>query len=714
VSFDPATVTTLRRRWRSGAHVGENKPALRAYVRTTKIVRRARRVDPSDVYAHIPGWEGNNTIWQGVWNPRNGWQPLPNVLNVELDQDFDQNGVANTTIELDNIGSIQRTGVAGIYHTIERGYYSPFRGHNPDALGLDEAGERNAWYDVLSDKSCHIILVAGYGDATVPVFEGLVNDLDMTSRPDKIVLTCRDAGQLLTDQHVFVNAKARNVRDPITFCDRRRANNTSVQAFGADSSDHASQHPARFVLDDNTDTEWKSRDRDHAHPTNLPWVEVSLPNGRYESIELHPRYTDMTAYVCIKSKDKNAPGGNGGRKHYYNTRYSNGEWIDEHGGDTVPGTNIPYVKRLENVKAKQREVRLPDYGYDLGDDTKLRIYFTNLDRGRASESKNFAFRAGVIHLTGIRSRLQKGAKQSNWILVDDLADVVRTVFQWCGLNDWEVETTGVRLKEKSTWNRGQFLIDIINAASDQVGYAFHMRPRDSFDEDDLDNDDTEMSMGVAVWRQSNAMRKGKGVRDKIEVVHEDQTLQGVNVKWTDEPLAYNIRVRGREKKKENGGRTLGGDSTERVMYVYRPPWSKDDDYRNGNIKKYVVHHDNTLKTLAQCKVAALFIAFREALESGQAQIEAPAMPTIFLDHQTALYDKGTGLSTRIYVASRQMSYRSGENGHFKMALAGPLLDLRDVERVRKQLTHLLRDHGFNPGLSQWELEHHYSQSYRNN
>ena len=39
------------------------------------------------------------------------------------------------------------------------------------------------------------MLVAGYGEATVPIFSGLVNDLDMTSRPDRITLTCRDAGR---------------------------------------------------------------------------------------------------------------------------------------------------------------------------------------------------------------------------------------------------------------------------------------------------------------------------------------------------------------------------------------------------------------------------------------------------------------------------------------------------------------------------------------
>jgi len=719
VAHDAATVKTIRQRWKSGEHVGVAKPTMRGYVRSVVLGRELHRVPQDDIYAHIPNWQGGNKIWQGRWYPKSDWVALPNVLSVEGDQDFNQNGVGNCVIEIDNVAMIEQSGVAGVYHLIERGYYSPFRGTDPRG-GLPPIAAQNEWYDVLSDKSTQIIIVAGYGDAAIPIFEGLVNDIDMTSRPDRITLTCRDGGQVVTDQRVFLNAKVRYVKDPITFADRRDADETERKGYGAEAKNRVPWHPPRFVLDDKDSTSWVSGDYNVRSPNELPWLQIALPHGRYESFRFKPRFPDLTGYVAIKAKDKNAPGKHGARKHFYNTKYKDGEWIDE-GLGTVPGTNIPYVKKIDDIKGKGTQYGLPDYGYDLGDDSKIRIYFDNLDRGRAYRSPGRAFHAGAVEFKGIRRRLTAEARKNKWILVDDLADVVRTVFQWSGINEWDVETTGVRLREKSTWNRGNFLIDIINAASDQVGYAFHMRPRENFDEGTLTSPEEEMSMGIAVWRQTNAMRSGGGVRDAVEMVHEEQTLQGINAKITDEPLAYNIRVRGRAIKRKKGGRVLGGDDTLRWMYVYRPPWSRGEwrghesnDYRNANIKKYVVHHDNSLKTLAQCKVAALFIAFREAMESAQVQFEAPCMPTMYLDQHCGLFDTGTGLSTRVYIASRQYSYRSGENGHFKMALAGSLLDTQDIVIVRDELTQLLKDNGYDPGISRGQLRRWGRPFWRNN
>lgn len=726
MSYDSETLATIRQRWNSGRHVGEAKPVMRAYCRTVKLIRRVTVVEPEENYSHVPGWEGGRKIWKGTWKPQTGWTELPNVASFDGNQTFDSNGVMSATLELDNVAMTDESGVAGAYRAIRRGYYAPFYGWKP--RNRPRPGEEtNEWFDILNDKSTQVMVVAGYGDAVVPIFEGLINDVDMTSRPDKIVLTCRDGGQTLTDQHVFINAKIKKVRDPITFADRADADKVKNLGYGAEASDTAPGFPARFVRDNNTKTFWKSSGRNNSSPqNNLPWLQIGLPHGRYESIELHPEYKNMTAYIAIKAKDKNAPGNRGAKKHQSEIRYQNGEWIDE-GLGTIPGTNIPYIKKIDSVKARDREYSFPDYGYDLGDDSKVRVYFDNLREGKASRrDKSKKHRAGVIKLAGVRRKLRKEARKEKWILVDDLADVVRTVLQWAGLNDWEVETTGVRIKEKATFNRGDYLIDIIKAAAEQVGYVFYTKPREEFSEDpgDLALTDNDESMGIAVFRQANAMRNA-GVRDPVEFVHEDRTLTGLNVRLTDEPLAYNIRVRGREAGKKKGGRYLGADRTRRYMYVYRPPWSRSEhpggnwpegsakhDYRNANIKKYVVHHDNKLRDNEECEIAALFIAFNQAMASATAQFEAPCLPSIHLDHQTAVLDTGTGLSARVYIASRQIRFRSGEGGSFKMALSGALLDLPDIQRVRRELKKSLRKKGYDPGLSEWELENH-GRTYRN-
>jgi hypothetical protein len=740
VSYPTETYRSVLSRWRSGDHVGEAKPTMRAYCRTVKLVRQFRRVSASNQHSIMPGLPkgvGSNRIWQGKWVPKTAWVPLPNVLSFRGEQDFDANGVQTAEIVIDNVGVIEHesVGVAGIYHTLERGYYSPWRGYDPQGK-RPAVGEQNEWYDILSDKSTEIIVLGGYGDAVVPLFQGLINDVDLTSRPDRITLTCRDGGQTLTDQHVFLNAKARHVPDPITFADRKAADRTEKVGQAAEASNQAGGHSPRFVLDNRNSTEWKSRDYDTPDPSNPPWIQIGLPNGRYDSFVMKPRYEGVTCYVAIKARDRNAPGDGGARKWIYNNHYSDGEWIDE-GNGNIPGTNIPWVKKIKRLKAKEATYDLPDYGYVLGDDSKLRLYFTDLDRGKASESRGRAYRAGVIYLRGVKRKMRHEAKRNDWILVDDLSDVVKTVFQWAGLNDWEVETTGVRLRDNAVFNRGNFLIDIINAAAEQVGYVFYMKPPETFNESEaaLESLADDASMGIAVFRQNQAMRRQSETLDPVEVVEESTVLQGIQARLTDEPLAYNIRVRGKEAKPKRGGRPLGGDRTYRYMYVYRPPWSRgqrgsfsyyenrdphreqspasEDNFRNANIKKYVVHHDEKLRSVDECKIAALFIAFREALEAAQATLEIPALPTVHLDHQIAVYDTGTGLSTRIWVGVRQIEFQAGPQAHFKMGLGGSLIDLPDIQIIRRELVRALRNENFNPGLSTWQLEEPRRHTYRN-
>lgn len=723
---------SMKAAWRSGKHVGANQPVMRAYCRVVKIQRKYRTVAESNIYATIPGGPGDvgpRQVWQGKWKPKTPWKALPNVLQFHSEQDFDSNGVATATLQIDNTQLGQRNGVAGIYHVIERGYMAPFRGFKPN--GRPAVESKNEWFDYLNDKSCQIIVLAGYGDTVFPVFDGLVNDIDLSSRPDSIQLTCRDAGQVLTDQHVFSNAKARGVADPITFADRRRADNIKEVAVGAEASSTLPGWNPRHVLDDNNSTEWRSRDFNHEKPHDMPWLQISLSNGRYESFALHPAFDGMECYVAVQARDRQAPGGQGARNHLTHEKYGDGEWIDE-GKGNIPGTNIPWVAHMSKLKASDRNHPFAAaQGYDLGDGSKIRVYFTHLDHGRAGEGVGRAYRAGVIRFKGIKRELTKDAITEQWILVDDLSDVVKTVFQWCGLNDWEVETTGVRLKSNATFNRGNYLIDIINAAAEQVGYVFYMKPRTSFSEaeGDLEDESDEDSLGTAVFRMNQAMRKQSEALDPVELVHEDKCLTGVTARFTDEPLAYNIRVRGRALKKKKGGRTLGADDTPRIMYVYRPPWASDrrtgtyyggrptrwrtdNDFRNGNIKKYVVHHEPKLRTIEECKIAAMFIAYREALESAQATIQFPGFPPLQLDHQIGVFDTGTGLSTRIWIVAKQIEFQGGEQAYFTMSVGGSLIDLPDITLIRDELKQALRNSNAMPGLSKWEIRNHHN-SYRN-
>lgn len=700
--------------WQAGNHVGQNRPVARAYIRTVRISRLLRSVGQDEIFGYVPGGGGKGAglrdVWKGIWKAQSAWRPLPNIKSFKVDQDYEQNGVMQCVMDIDNVFMEPHGSGDSLYHKISRGYFSPLRGFKPDGRPRVGDADENEWFDMLKDKSTQVVIVAGYGDLVVPCFTGLLNDHDSTSRPDVITLTLRDAGQLYTDQQIFANSKIKYVDDPVTFADRRSAYNETEVAYAAEASSSEPGSPPRLVFDDGNASAWVSRGNDHA--SAMEWIEISVKNGYYGSFKLHPAYAGMEMYVAVKAKGGNA----NPKKHILNTPLAEDEWVDE-GKGNIPGTNIPYVRHFENVKGKSHETQFPDYGYDLGDDSRIRLYFSNLPLKFHGGVKEH--RAAVYDFRALSRDIKAEAAKADWILVDDAADCVRLVFQWCGINAMEVEDTGARLRKPLVFNRGNFLVDIIKRISEMTNYVFYMKPPPSFDENDLSKRDWE-SMGTGVFRQNQAMKKGRGLLDPVEYVHEDQQMTGISPKFSDEPLPYNIRVRGRviqgEEKSKKLGRTLGADHSRRFMYVYRPPWSRDqhyggnwpssdrDQYRNGNVKRYVVHHDDTLKTLNDCKIAALFIAFAEALESAQVQVECPAMPFIYLDHQTAIFDTASGMSTRVWVASRSMEFVSGEQGHFTMALAGAMLDLPDIQTVREELNMALRDSSYDPGLSTWELE----------
>lgn len=713
---DEGTLAVIRQRWLSLKHIGEAKPFVKAWVREGKLRRRMVNVPPEEVHAHIPNWNGGKTLWLGDWTPRTNYMELPNVNSVQGDQGFDSNGVQSVTVNFDNVGVVSRNGVAGLYHTFERGYYAPFRGYT--APGRAPVGQKNEWFDVLNDRSTEIVIVFGFGETGIPIFKGLVDSLDMSSSPTSCTITARDMGVFLTDQHVFLNAKVRGVRDPITFADRRRAYEEKEIRNQPESSGSSPGHPARFATDESFSTEWISEGHDNPNPANLPYLEMTLPAGVYESFEITPGISGMQCFVSILAKNKNAPGGNGAKRNFQDN-LEDGSWVNEERGH-VPGTTIPYINHIPSLKAKKKKVNFPQYGYVLGDGSKLRVYFQGLSKIRINENKRY--RASVIDFAALAQKLPDEVKANKWILVDDVSDIIKTVLQWCGLTDWEVEEAGVRLADKIVFNRGDFLIDIFNYIAKLTNFIFYMKPPELFDSTDLTpGNENNLSMGVAVFRSNQAMRAANQLFEPLEEFNEDQVLQDIEPHFTTSTLAYNIRVRGKALSKKNGGRQLGGDKRHRIMYVYNPPWSRNEtypdgtgqgEYMNANLKNYVVHHDNLLDTQEKCKVAALFIAYREALEAYKATTEVPFLPSINMDSQVAIKDISTGMSTRLWVTTRSYELRTGSDPSFKLSIGGSCIDAPDVVVVRSELVGSLRDHGYDPGLSRWEIKH-YGNVYKN-
>jgi hypothetical protein len=690
--------TTQRNRWLTGKYVGSNKPAFRVLARRGHLERQYEILPDSEVYGFIPGLKGPNAVWYARWVADDDWLEIPNVLEISGDGDFDQNGVENITITADNVVLAEETGLAGLFHTVKRGYLAPLRGGQ--GVRGQIADEANEWFERFKEKGTQIVVLAGFGEATIPIHMGLLDDADLTSAPDIIKLTCRSMGVFLTDQHVFMDAKHLWVRDPITFCDRLKADNQEDVATHAEAKSRSDNHPARFAIDDDDDTAWISAA--HNDPQELEWVEIILPAGRYEDFEIYTAYPNMEMFVSVFATNDNIPG-RGVARGTDGTRYGAG-WINP-GIGHIPGTSIPLTNHVGTVKNKATRygVKNGGGGFLIGDNSRVRIWFRRLFN--AANTKGRDYRAGVRELKVFRRNLSREARQKHWILVNDVADIVKIVLQWAGFEQWEVESTGVRLSDKAVFDRQSFLIDIPKRIAELTNYVFFIKPPAEFDLDDLSpENETNRRMGIPVFRQSSAAKEQpiqiNPWQVAVESVKDTTLLTGIDAKFSQTDMPDSIRARGKvvRKKLANVNRefihALGEDRSLRYQYSYRPVWARGGV--SAHLRKPVLKHEPQLTSVFQCKVACLMIALRYALSGAQAQVEMPFWPYLQLDDHVLIYEGSTGLSTRIWVAMRNWSIKGGDDPDFSMTIGGALLDTPDVQETRVELQQVMNDRGFDP------------------
>lgn len=676
-------------RWRTGQHIADKKPTQIVEFRTGRFKSGYAPWEGPPVNASVadpyirepgdeppPGWPVTGygqLYWQKTWTPDDGdagvFAEIPNVLDVDMNQDFGSKGITACTVIVENIAYPELTGPLGVYWSIKRGYYSPNRGFSaPGAPRLEEgqtAVVANEWFKRFNNDG-QLRIWQGYGNLLVPAFTGLIDQIDTESSPDRITLTLRDFGQALTDQRIFGWNKEPRILDPVIFMDRLRADDVRKVGYEPKASTSHPDHPPSLVTDTDSDTFWLSRpnpDRD-----DVEYIEIKLPAGRYTDFYAYPQQRAMDHYVAIKAA-------NGSTR---NGEPLPDDWVDE-GHGTVPGTTVPYVRRLNGLDAKGAYHGL-GAEFVLGWGSTLRIYQTSLAR-RIDGS----FYASMIRLFANKRRLSEEAQTRHYVLVDDVSDMVREVLRWAGFKEWDVETAGVRLKERFVVPRSKFYMDVIEAAQEQTGFVFYMKEPTTLD----------ASIGIPCFRRPVVV---EGV-DRIPpraMVRDTDLLTDIKTTDSDEPRAYIIRVRGRtakEGEKSDIFQPLSGDSTKRLMAVYRPPWAS----RLGGIVKHVVYTNNAFKTFDDCRAATYFIALQEALEAEKGTFSFPALPGweadsgrrfgVELDTHLAVHDVGTGFAQRLYVTNRQSKFHTGEEATFTMTVSGAWVDTPDMVEV----TRLIRD-----------------------
>jgi hypothetical protein len=676
-SIDPVP-DLFRTRWRSGQHIGAAKPHQVVEICRGGSKRGYYHWTGDDVNARIYG-ERPSKPWMPKWNYYTDWVELPNVLEVGLNQDFDQNGLTVATVDLENVGFIEKTGLGGVYHAIEHGFLSPFRGYNP-ATRPAKGPHRNEWFNLLARMSRLRIwqgygeperdgdgqIVANGGSNGAWVFAGLIDEVDPEAHPDRVTVTARDFGKMLTDQRILMWNKSRTINDPVVFMDRLEADKVTAVGGAAAASSQRDGHHARFVCDDSTKTAWMSRDHPSANVTE--WVQIRVPAGRYEEIVIDPAYAEMECFVGFYAKSRVATHGTvtGTGNVAVGTNVKpptmDGEvigegWIFAGLGD-VPGGNggWPYMRHIARLGEKQRVVKL-NHTIVCGDNSIVRIGLRRLKRITSGH-----YRAGITRLQARHRQRTVNLKETRIILVDDVSDMVKVCLRWAGFTEWEIETTGVRLKGRAVFNRSSFLIDPITKATEQTGFVFYVG-------DPSDSD----SRGVPVFRKNRALLEPPA---ELLEVRDSDLLTGIKVQISEEPLAWNIRVRGKETSNKKYVQAVGGDTTRRIMAYYKPPWTRAG--RMAGVLKHVTHTYPELKTFDECLFAAYLIALGEALQAVTGVLQIPGNPGLNLDDQIGVLDTATGMNTRLWIANRSSTFHVGEQPSWVMTLGGSFIDTPDM------------------------------------
>lgn len=456
-------------------------------------------------------------------------------------------------------------------------------------------------------------------------------------------------------------------------------------AKDAAASSSREGHGPQNVIDESTSTAWISDDHTQAAATE--WVSIRVPQGRYDSFQIHTDYTNLKMYVSVYARDRRRKKAKGKGYEAIPCQVDDvdeplGEhWIQLHEADghpypDVPGDNggFPYLRWWDGVgpqPAGKPEAFYFGHKLELGDDSVIRISFRDL------MNIGGKYRASVNKL---KARTRTGVKQPEppapevkKIEVDDASDIVRIVLRWAGFKEWEIENTGVRLKGDWTFNAQTYLIDIIKKVGEATGFVFYIQAP-------TDND---LSIGVPTFRSSYLLRDD--LQD-ILTVRDIDMLTGVQAQFSEEPLAYVIRVRGAETKKKGVGMILGGeDKTYKYMSYYKPPWKA----RMAGVLKHTIHLMPRLDSQLQVEVAARLIAVQQALASATATVEVPGMPGFELDGQVGMWDTGTGLKTRLYIARITSTFTTGDQTTWKATVGGALLDTPDIVAAKADLFTLV-------------------------
>jgi hypothetical protein len=709
-----AVSARFKRLWRFGAskvlnphlpvasrvYAGEAARELQVFIRRGNLQRTFHPHGVDGDYGQ-PGGRRGGHFWYADWvvnhigdEPPNEWQELKNIQKCEVSQDFQNNGVATCTLTLDNVGYVAQSGINGLYHLIQLGFYSPLRGFSPPGQTASTV-EKNEWFleNGSTLPNAQIIVLMGYGTELVPIFAGLIDDVDPEAKPAVMSITSRDFGGVLVDQHLFGWAKDRQV-DRVIFAPKAELEHLKKVGGGASAATTRHGYSPNAVSVVGTASHWESGE--HEAEDDVDWIEILLPEGRYRSLYVNPAFAHQDLYVGIYVKALHIGG------DFYHAHWAPDEgpelvlnedhlFVDqeEHGipeGFFTLGKGLvadghsrgewPWLARRFNTSAKGIKIDLGGVLH-TGANTVLRIGVRKLSK-RPEAGK--PFRAGITRLLAYKiEQAPHGEDDSQLIPIDDISEIVKILLRWAGFKEWEIEDTGVQLAERFVCDISKSFMDIINELKEQVGYTFFISEPTSME-----------SLGVPVWRQTRVL---ENTQRQVDLVTEADLLEDVQAKWSNKEERWPIRARGNLLPKSKGGQTLGPDKSFRAQFTYVPPWQ----HRMAGVVKHLTHYDPKYQTATDCRFACYLIALQIGLSVLTATIEIPGTPHIGLDSFVRIKDSRSGLEgLRLYATNRHIVFQQGpgsggggSSGEFFTQLGGSIVDTPDILQIAKDYAHAL-------------------------
>lgn len=590
---------------------------------------------------------------------------LPNLKSLRVDARIDTDA-ATMVLELWN------TKPDGYLRTDEYdlpGYYTPTRGEG----GLRRWGyDPNSWWQIIAPDRV-IRTYEGYGanynvapdddPNLVPTGVWLIDTVEISA--DLLIrITCRDLAALLLDQIAYPKVVPRELY-PLEFesywnevipptmsmdsvsWDAIPVSHRTNSNYYWDADGTVYGHHGSHAFDLDHSSYWMSIG--NAEPDagySFEWIEASVPNVEVGGVYIHPWMGNYRVFVSVRS---------------------NGVWqgsrVVPYDPGTVGAPNDSNITYSMEATIGHEEAQMFDLKANYPNVDRVRVTFTNL---ADSNLGTYQYRAGVRTFQVFRRKVVPGTvtDPGRTIKHGNYGDWTTIVKRLCGYGGfyWAAGTPDPELNSSGRiWGDLQLagtagpervpasvfdkkpLMDGVNYVKDILGFVFFI-------------DHT----GGVIFRPPNIWSIGNYVVDPygnsrirrawLPVIDEEKTL-----------VEYTAALSNRNKREKIHVGTADG-ALGATVSGYDPLRGE----KPLGMIRHAIWTDQHFATQQECEAMADLLKIRMMHRYRRGSVVAPALPTLQVDDQVAIFERASHETNVHYVAGLSRQWEVG--GFYTMQL----------------------------------------------